>query len=173
MHNKVVYHAAKALNSFGFPVLRFNFRGVGRSTGAHDGRAECEDVRVALDWLAQEFGLPIIATGFSFGAAMTLKAGCPDRRVAAIVSLGTPIAAEGRVYAYKFLEGCNKPKLFVSGTEDEFGPRADLERVVRTAAEPKRLVWIAEADHFFDNKLHEMKAAIERWVGDYISPAAR
>ena len=61
MHNKVVFHAMKALNSFGFPVLRFNFRGTGLSHGEHDyGRGEIEDVRTALEWLDREFRLPLI-----------------------------------------------------------------------------------------------------------------
>jgi alpha/beta superfamily hydrolase len=173
MHNKVVYHAAKSLNNLGFPVLRFNFRGVGRSAGKHNGKAECEDVKSAIDWLAQEFGLPIVAAGFSFGAAMTLLAGCSDRRVAALVALGTPIAAEGRVYAYKFLEGCTKPKLFISGSEDEFGPKVELGRVIRAAADPKRLVLIQHAGHFFENKLDDMRSAVQQWVTEYTSTPVR
>ena len=56
MHNKVVFQTAKTLHSRGFPVLRFNFRGAGQSVGAHDkGRGETEDVRAAIDYLAQEF----------------------------------------------------------------------------------------------------------------------
>ena len=67
LHNKVVYHAMKAFIELGLPVLRFNFRGTGRSEGAHDaGRGEQDDARVALDWLDREFGLPILAAGFSF-----------------------------------------------------------------------------------------------------------
>src|SRR5438876_10726132 len=82
MHNKVVFHAMKALNSFGFPVLRFNFRGTGLSHDRHDeGRGEAEDVRSALDWLDKEFHLPIIFAGFSFGAAVGLQAACPDERL--------------------------------------------------------------------------------------------
>lgn len=166
MHNKVVYHAAKALNGFGYPVLRFNFRGTGRSDGRHDGRAESEDVRAAVEWLAGEYRLPIIFAGFSFGAAVGLRACCPDHRIAGLISLGTPIAADGRVYAYQFLQECGRPKLFVSGTEDEFGPRKELERVVSTAAVPKRLVWVEGADHFFAGKLPFVKSAIEEWVGE-------
>ena len=91
MHNKVVYHAMKALNGFGFPVLRFNFRGVGASQGLHDdGRGEIDDVGVALDWLSHEFAKPIIFVGFSFGAVVGLRAACADGRVAALISLGTP-----------------------------------------------------------------------------------
>jgi uncharacterized protein len=164
MHNKVVYHAAKALNGFGFPVLRFNFRGAGRSAGEHDGHAESADVLAALDWLANEFRLPIVFAGFSFGAAIGLRACCPDSRVTALISLGTPVAAEGRVYSYSFLQQCGKPKLFISGSEDQFGPRAEIERVVEQAAAPKKLVWINHADHFFEGKLREMRTAIEEWV---------
>ena len=82
MHNKVVFHAMKALNSFGFPVLRFNFRGTGLSAGRHDeGRGEIADVEAALAWLKREFPLPIIFAGFSFGSATGLRAACPDPQV--------------------------------------------------------------------------------------------
>ena len=129
MHNKVVYHAMKALNGFGFPVLRFNFRGVGGSQGGHDdGRGEIDDVQVALEWLSKEFGKPIMFTGFSFGAAVGLRAACADSRVAALISLGTPVAAEGRAYSYEFLRECSKPKLFVSGESDQFAPSQALGR---------------------------------------------
>jgi alpha/beta superfamily hydrolase len=169
MHNKVVYHAMKALNGFGFPVLRFNFRGAGCSAGTHDGQAESDDVVAALDWLEKEYRLPIIFAGFSFGAAVGLRVCCPDPRVEALVSLGTPVAAEGRVYAYRFLEDCRKPKLFVSGTRDQFGPRAEIESIVQSAADPKKLVWIEGADHFFEGKLREMRAAIEEWTRTVMS----
>src|SRR5436309_8250599 len=116
MHNKVVFHAMKALNSCGFPVLRFNFRGTGLSHGEHDnGRGEIDDVRTALDWLDREFHLPLIFAGFSFGAAVGLNAACADERVKALIGLGTPVQAEGRAYQYDFLRDCAKPKLFVSG----------------------------------------------------------
>lgn len=165
VHNKVVYRAMKALNGFGFPVLRFNFRGAGLSQGEHDqGRGEQEDVRAALEWLRMEFGLPIIFAGFSFGAATGMKVACGEADVPAIISIGTPVEAEGRSYFYKFLERCTKPKLFVSGGRDQFGPRAELERVVAAAADPKELVIVEGVDHFFEGKLPELQSAIERWV---------
>src|SRR5262249_31298925 len=151
----------KALHGFGFPVLRFNFRGAGLSEGEHDhGQGEVEDVRVALNWLDSEFHLPIIFCGFSFGAATGLRAACTDSRVAGLISLGTPVAVEGRAYTYQFLEGCGKPKLFVSGFEDQYSPHENLERVVAMAPEPKELVMIAGADHFFEGHLAEMQAAV-------------
>jgi|SRR6516164_8887636 alpha/beta superfamily hydrolase len=171
MHNKVVYHAMKALHSFGFPVLRFNFRSAGRSAGEHHGMKEIEDVRAALAWLKQEFRLPIIFAGFSFGAAMGMMAACPDPDVRAIISLGTPVEAEGRIYSYKFLHDCRKPKLFLSGDHDQFGPHDELESVVANAAGPKELVFIP-GDHFFEGHLNEMRLTIESWLHEVLSPAA-
>src|SRR5271156_1882113 len=119
MHNKVVYHAMKALGSFGFPVLRFNFRGTGLSAGEHDhGRGERDDVCAALDWLDREFHLPILFAGFSFGANVGLRACCGDERVKGLAALGLPVRAAGRQYHYSFLAGCGQPKLFISGTMD-------------------------------------------------------
>ena len=165
MHNKVVYHATKALNGFGFPVLRFNFRGAGLSQGEHDqGRGEIDDVRAALAWLKAEFGLPIVFTGFSFGAAIGLRAACPDPDVSAVISLGTPVQADDRSYSYSFLGQCAKPKLFVSGGRDQYGPREALNSVVASAAEPKQLIIVNQADHFFEGHLPEMRSAIEQWL---------
>src|SRR5574341_2172350 len=143
LHNKVVFRAMKTLNGFGLAVLRFNFRGAGLSAGEHDrGRGEVEDVRAALDWLDREFHLPIVFAGFSFGAWVGLRACCPDARVAALISLGTPVDVQGHAYAYEFLRECAKPKLLISGARDEFGPLGEVERIVGGATEPKRLVRI-------------------------------
>ena len=163
MHNKVVFHAMKALNSFGFPVLRFNFRGTGLSQGEHDhGVGETDDVHTALDWLDREFHLPLIFAGFSFGAAIGLRAACPDDRVKAVIGLGVPLnPVDERSYDLNFLQSCHKPKLFVSGSRDQFGARAKLEAMVNSLPEPKKLVIIESADHFFEGRLREMREAIE------------
>ncbi len=167
MHNKVVYHAMKVLNSFGFSVLRFNFRGVGGSQGKHNyGRGEVNDVQVALEWLSKEFGKPIIFAGFSFGAAIGLRAACPDSGVAALVSLGTPVAA--RDYSYEFLRECAKPKLFISGENDQFATSRTLEEMVRTLPEPTRLVLIPQADHFFTGHLDAMRDVLKAWIEDML-----
>ena len=171
LHNKVVFHTMKALNRFGFPVLRFNFRGAGLSRGEHDhGNGEVEDVRAALDWLDAEFHLPIVFAGFSFGAAVGLRAACADPRVKAVIGVGVPaipVAPDSeapRTYTFDFLQGCVKPKLFVSGARDQFGPRAKLEALVASVPEPKKLVVIEGADHFFEGRLRELREAIEGWV---------
>ena len=176
LHNKVVFHTMKALNSFGFPVLRFNFRGTGLSQGEHDhGIGEVDDVRAALDWLDHELHLPLIFAGFSFGAAVGLKAACADSRVKTAISVGTPVvpvAADTelpRTYTFDFLHDCAKPKFFVSGARDQFGPRPKLEALVRSLPEPKKLVVIEGADHFFEGRLRELREAIETWVKEAVS----
>jgi alpha/beta superfamily hydrolase len=176
LHNKVVFHTMKALNSFGFPVLRFNFRGAGLSQGAHDqGNGEVDDVRTALDWLDAEYHLPLLFAGFSFGAAVGLRAACSDARVRAAIGVGTPVVPvaeateEPRVYALEFLKDCAKPKLFVSGGRDQFGPRAKLEALVASLPEPKKLVVIEGADHFFEGRLRELREAIEAWVTEQVT----
>jgi hypothetical protein len=188
LHNKVVYHAAKAFSSFGLPVLRFNFRGTGLSEGAHDeGRGEVDDVRAALDWLDRRFRLPVLFAGFSFGSNVGLRACCGDPRVRGLAGLGLPVRAEGRDYPgppansvrrggyrYDFLPACGPvPKLFLSGDHDEFSPRATLEAALVSAPHPKRIVWIEGADHFFAgipsspaSKLDRMSAALRSWLQD-------
>lgn len=170
LHNKVVFHAMKALQHFGFPVLRFNFRGTGLSQGEHaHGVGELDDVRTSLDWMEREYALPIVFAGFSFGAAVGLRAACPDPRVVALIGLGLPITPlDDRVYDFDFLRTCTKPKLFVSGARDQFGPRGKLEGLVETFADPKKLVRIEAGDHFFEGRLKEMREAIEEWGGDIL-----
>ena len=176
LHNKVVYHAMKALNDpawgLGWPVLRFNFRGVGLSQGAHDGEAEAEDVEAALTWLENEYKRPLVAVGFSFGAAMVLRACCGARKtkanVQALVALGLPTHAEGRDYTYPFLSGCTLPKLFLSGDRDQFAPDTKLARVTASTAEPKRLVLLPCADHFFRDQLKPMQQALAGWLKEQL-----
>jgi len=171
LHNKVVFHTMKALNSFGFPVLRFNFRGTGLSQGEHDhGQGEVDDVRAALDWLDAQYHLPLIFAGFSFGAAIGMRAACADARVRAVIGIGTPVVPvaadteEARVYTFDFMGDCAKPKLLVSGARDQFGPRTKLEALVSSLPEPKKLVVIEGADHFFEGRLRELREAIEAWL---------
>ena len=175
LHNKVVYHAMKVLNDpeweLGWPVLRFNFRGTGLSQGTYDGEAEAGDVLAALDWLQNEYKRPLVVAGFSFGAAMALSACCdqghPD--VSALISLGLPIQAEGHQYRYPFLPACHLPKLFLSGDRDQFAPATQLARVAATASDPKRLVLLPGADHFFTGHLEPMQQALTGWLKEQLS----
>ena len=172
LHNKVVFHTMKALNRLGFPVLRFNFRGTGLSEGEHAGGiGEVDDVRAALEWLEHEYSLPVIFAGFSFGAAVGLRAACPDPRVTALMALGLPVTPiDDRLFEFEFLRSCVKPKLFVSGSRDPFGPPGKLEALVGSFAEPRRLVRIEAGDHFFEGRLKELRDAIENWVREIVPP---
>lgn len=162
MHNKVVYQAAKALHNAGAPVLRFNFRGAGLSEGTHDkGRGEQDDVRAALGYLAGQFpGKPILLAGFSFGAWVGLRVGCEDGRVTRLIGLGLPVNGSDLMY----LRACVKPKLIIQGGNDQYGSRANLEPLFDAMPEPKRLVIVEGADHFFAGKLDQVADAINRWL---------
>jgi uncharacterized protein len=175
MHNKVVYRAAKTMHSLGMPTLRFNFRGTGLSEGEHDeGRGEQDDVRAALDWLDQRFALPVLVVGFSFGAYVALRACCGNANVPGFAALGLPVAAEGRNYRYTFLANCTMPKIFISGGADEYGPEPVLREIVASAAEPKTLVMVPEADHFFAGRLEQMQHALREWlVARFFSESVR
>ncbi len=172
LHNKVVYRAMKALNDpergLGWPVLRFNFRGTGLSQGRHHGEAEVGDVLAALDWLQHEFRLPLVVAGFSFGAAIALRA-CANpaqshRDIRALIAIGLPVQAEGPAYNYSFLSDLAIPKFFISGDHDRFAPVAQLANVVASAAEPKRFILLPGADHFFTDQLAPMQNALAGWL---------
>jgi hypothetical protein len=176
LHNKVVYHAMKAMNDpawgLGAPVLRFNFRGTGLSAGTHDGQLESEDVLAAMNWLESEFKRPLLVAGFSFGAAMALKAYCSQRperfNVRALVALGLPTQAEGRHYSYKLLSHCPIPKLFLSGDQDQYAPTTQLAQVAESAAPPRQLLLIPGGDHFFHNQLEPMQQALSGWLKEQL-----
>ena len=162
MHNKVVYQAAKSLDALGLPVLRFNFRGTGMSEGKHDhGDGERGDVRAALDFLAAEYpGIPLLVAGFSFGCWVGLRAGCEDDRVTGLIGLGAPVNNAD----FSYLAKCEKPKLFVSGSNDMYGAVDKLQSVVAIVPGENRVVIVEEADHFFVGKLDQMAGAITAWV---------
>jgi uncharacterized protein len=188
LHNRVVYHAMKALNDpawgLGWPVLRFNFRGAGFSDGSHGGGAEVDDVLASLDWLEREFERPLLVAGFSFGAAMALHAchrllrarnpahdSSANQRhpiVRALIALGLPTQVESPAYHYSILSEITIPKLFLSGERDEFAPPQQLEQVVASAAEPKRLTLFPGADHFFSGQIEPMQSAIATWVKEQL-----
>ena len=172
MHNKVVYHAMKSFQSFGIPVLRFNFRSAGLSEGKHDhGHGEVDDLRAALDWLQQEYQRPILFAGFSFGSFVGLKACCGDERVKGMAALGLPVRAGDREYRYRFLASCGQPKLFISGTEDRIWTRRRKWKPWSPGRSPRRS-WcmVPDADHFFAGKLEQMQHALSAWIETNFCP---
>ena len=166
MHNKVVYQAAKSLDALGIPVLRFNFRGAGQSAGAHDGgRGEQDDVCAALDFLAKEFPkVPLLLAGFSFGASVGMRVGCGDSRVSRLIGLGIPVNGVD----FSFLLQCDKPKLFVHGSNDEFGAIEKVKSFIPTLPGDNHLVVVEGVDHFFAGKLNELGSAINGWLSKLV-----
>ncbi|HEY1897737.1 MAG TPA: alpha/beta family hydrolase [Terracidiphilus sp.] len=181
MHNKVVYHAMKAMNApewgLGWPVLRFNFRGTGLSQGSHHGAAETADLEAALRWLENEYNLPIVVAGFSFGAAIALDSCCREgsTRVAAnlraVAAIGLPFrsgAAGSRIYDYSFLSGCTIPKLFLSGDRDRYTSTTELIQVAAAAAPPSQVALVPGADHFFTGHLENMQTTLSGWLKEHV-----
>lgn len=171
MHNKVVFRAAAGLLDAGLVTLRFNFRGVGNSTGAHDdGDGEKDDVRDCLNYLSENYpNLPITLAGFSFGSRVGSEVALGDERIVRIISIGTPVDK----YDFSFLKDCRKPILFVHGDQDEFGSLENLNVLVALVAEntETKLVVFKDCGHFFDNHLSQLKDAIHDWTLEKIFEA--
>jgi alpha/beta superfamily hydrolase len=164
MHFKVVFRAAKALQEQGLAVLRFNFRGVGRSEGVHDdGSGEQEDARAALSELERRFpAVPLVLGGFSFGSVVALRVAARDARVRAVFALGFPLVRFGDA---SVLQGPSQPRLFVQGEQDQFGSGEAVRALVEPLPQPRELVVVPEASHFFDGKLDAVQVAVSAWAG--------
>lgn len=170
MHNKVVFRSAAGLVDAGLTTLRFNFRGVGASTGTHNEiEGGVEDVKDALDYLAQTYpNSPITLAGFSFGARTGMQVGRSDERVVRLISIGTPI---DKYRDFDFLIGLAKPILFIHGDEDEF---TTLESVRKLVGEVRKtadatLIEYTNCGHFFDDHLNELRDAVCEWTKTQIN----
>ena len=163
MHFKPVFRAAKVMQAHGLAALRFNFRGVGRSDGVHDdGNGEQEDARAALTELERRFpGLPLVLGGFSFGSVVALRVAARDPRVRAVFALGFPLVRFGDA---SVLSGPSQPRLFVQGERDEFGAGEAVRALVEPLPQPRELVVVPEASHFFDGKLDAVQEAVSAWA---------
>jgi len=162
MHNKVVFKVAQTLHSLNIPALRFNFRGVGHSTGVYDeGRGEMDDVRYTLEFLSRRYpGTPVIVAGFSFGSYVGLRVAANDDRAQVLIGLGVP----AKWFEGDTLQGCHKPKLLIHGTEDELASYELALHWFEAIPAPKRMLAIEGADHFFQGRLDEVQAIIENFV---------
>lgn len=168
MHNKVVYRAATGLLDAGLVTLRFNFRGVGASSGEFsNGVGEKEDVQAALDYLSANYpNQPITLGGFSFGSRIGTEVGAADERVVRLISIGTPV----NKYEYAYMQNLDKPILFVHGDKDEFGAVEKLQALVEglPVKADAKLVVFENCGHFFDNHLNELKTAVQTWTDEQI-----
>lgn len=158
LHNKVAHRLASTLHGLGGTVLRFNFRGVGRSAGGFDhGRGELEDARAALGWLSARLpGRPLTVAGFSFGAWVAARLAASEPAVGRLVLVAPPVAGAD----FAAMRTSPVPKLVLQGTADVTCPLSELQPEFATWAGPKRLATIAGATHFFDRRLGELAEAL-------------
>ncbi len=170
MHNKVVFKATAGMIDAGLITLRFNFSGVGNSTGEHDdGNGEKQDVKDALDYLSANYpDQPITLAGFSFGSRVGTEVAMSDDRVVRLVSIGTPV---DKYRDYEFLENLRKPILFVHGDKDEFGSVENLNELVSkvSAVTDTSLKVFENCGHFFDDHLAQLREAIGDWALEKIA----
>lgn len=147
MQNNIVSALMTAFQQAGVATLRFNFRGVGRSSGSHgQGEAELEDVKAAVTYLLsrQNFQTVVVA-GYSFGSMVGLQAGATDLRVHKLIGVAFPLGFRDP----SFLLNVTKPKLLISGDHDNYSPIPALQNLLTQLPDPKTLVIVKGADHFF------------------------
>ena len=165
MHNKVVFRAAAGLIDAGLITLRFNFRGVGASTGEHNEiEGGVEDVRDALEFLGETYpDQPITLAGFSFGARTGMEVGMTDDRVLRLISIGTPV---DKYTDFDFLTEVRKPILFVHGDRDEFGAEENIRALYEQVAAntEAELIVFPNCGHFFDDDLNQLRETIKDWT---------
>lgn len=160
MHNKVVYRMARAARATGAAVLRFNYRGVGRSSGVYDGgRGEQDDLRAAMRYMRDRYpGRALSIGGFSFGARVSLRVSCGEAGIDRVVAVGAPVDHGD----WNYLANCGCPKHFVHSSNDQYGSIDNMERVFALAAEPKRIAWVEARDHFFADALDNLEECLKR-----------
>lgn len=162
MHNKVVFRAAAGLLDAGLTTLRFNFRGVGASTGEHaEIEGGKEDVSDALDYLSSQYpDDEITLAGFSFGSRTGMEVGMNDERVLRLISIGTPVE---KYRDYDFLVAVKKPILFLHGDKDEFCSVESLRELTDKIPHAKVVIF-ENCGHFFDEHLNQLRDTICDWV---------
>ena len=160
LHNKVVHRVASVLHELGAAVLRFNFRGVGKSEGRSEGgEGELEDARAALAWLrGRHPGAASWVGGFSFGAWVAARLAASDPGVAQLILIAPPVEYRD----FSVLREARVPKLVIQGTGDQVCAPQSLEREFSLWAEPRRLILVEGASHFFDRQLGELAEALHQ-----------
>ncbi|MGB0505440.1 MAG: alpha/beta hydrolase [Pikeienuella sp.] len=167
MNNKVVYNLHYAFHRQGFSVLRFNFRGVGRSQGEFDqGIGELSDAASALDYLQAlkpDSKICFIA-GFSFGAWIGMQLLMRRPEASGFISVAPP----ANMYDFSFLAPCPSSGLIINGDADRVAPMDDTIKLVEKLKTQKGIEIthdvVPGASHFFDNGMDTMINTVESYV---------
>lgn len=165
LHNKVVFRAARGLEAANVATLRFNFRGVGTSGGHFDnGEGEQDDVTAAIEWAKRRHpDKKLFVGGFSFGAWVSTRVACERTDVDALFLIGTPV----NKYDFGYLRHCERPMLFIHGTQDEHGDVAKLEKLIPTVRNAESVI-ITGADHFFTKQLEALEETVRAWAEELL-----
>ena len=158
LHNKVVHRAASVFVERGAAALRLNFRGVGASEGHFDGGlGELDDARAGWAWLTYRYPRAHRwVAGFSFGSWVAARLGASEPACERMVLIAPPVASQD----FAVLESSAVPKLVVQGAADDICPLAVLEQRIPAWSEPRRLVIVPGATHFFDKQLAAFAQAL-------------
>lgn len=163
MNNGVVWHVGDALAERGMGVLRFNFRGVGGSSGSHGGgEPERADVAGAIDFATSAEGGAferVLLGGYSFGA--TVAWNVTSDKVAGYFCVAPPVA----MIPMPPMEGCSLSKLSIIGERDDYCPPDEYGKWFGSIPGPKSSLAISGADHFFSAGLDEVKAGVADFAG--------
>ena len=164
MRNTIVFRAARALRAAGLATLRFNFRGVGESEGAHDGAgAEELDAAVALDLLEARFpGLPLWAAGYSFGSRTVCGLATRDRRIQRLILIAFPVSA----YDCSCIKEVHQPGFMLFGGGDEFGTLTELAQLFPNLPPRLEVDEIVGADHFFRGRTPILEEKIRSYAAE-------
>ena len=167
MNNKVVYNLHYAFHRLGFSVLRFNFRGVGRSQGEFDqGVGELSDAAAALDHLQSlnPSARTCFVTGFSFGAWIGMQLLMRRPEISGFVSVSPP----ANMYDFSFLAPCPSSGLIINGAADRIAPPADVEKLAEKLKAQRGItvthVVVPEANHFFETAMERLMGEVEGYV---------
>lgn len=171
MHAKAVHAISRALAGLGLAVLRFNFRGVGRSAGHFSGGpGEREDARAALAWLtARHPGEPLLVGGFSFGAWIGLAVGSAAPGVVGLLAIAPPL----ELYDFGLLTPRGVPVLCVAGTRDPFCPQPALAAFAAQAPARVTRVVLDGAEHLMTTHLGDLEDAVARFAATCLESTPR
>ena len=175
MNNKVVYALYQTFVQRGFSVLRFNFRGVGRSQGMFDnGQGELSDAASALDWMQtyNPNASGVWIGGFSFGAWIAMQLLMRRPEVVGFISVAPP----ANMYDFSFLAPCPSSGLIVQGDKDEIVPAPDAKKLADKLSAQKNIKVdfevVKDADHFFGDKMDKMTGLVGSYLDKRVKAAA-
>ncbi len=167
INNQIVYHLYYSFVQRGFSVLRFNFRGVGRSQGLFDnGAGEMLDAAAALDWMQaiNKEATTCWIAGVSFGAWISMQLLMRRPEVEGFISVAPP----ANLYDFSFLAPCPSSGLIVNGEIDKVAPAADVQILVDKLKTQKGIdighVVVPNANHFFENRIDDLMAVIDGYL---------